>query len=96
MLDGKDFQLAAEVYAPESGITMRVLTDCPGIQIYTGNFIDGVKGKGGVVYPKNGAFCLETQYFPNAANEPNFAMPLLDAGEVYTSASVYKFSVSNE
>ncbi len=93
---GDGLEPAAVVKAPESGICMEVWTDCPGIQLYTGNFIEGVKGKGGVVYPKNGAFCLETQYFPNAANEPNFAMPLLDVGEVYTSASVYKFSVSNE
>ena len=91
VLNGKDFQLAAVVYAPESGITMRVLTDCPGIQLYTGNFIDGVKGKGGVTYVKHGAFCLETQYFPNAINEENFEMPLLDAGEVYISNTIYEF-----
>lgn len=90
---GEGMETAAIVTAPESGIRMEVVTDCPGIQLYTGNFIEGVKGKNGVIYPKNGAFCLETQYFPNAINEPNFDMPLLDAGEVYESRSVYKFSV---
>lgn len=89
---GEGLETAAVVYAPESGIRMEVLTDLPGIQLYTGNFIEGVKGKGGVTYPKNGAFCLETQYFPNAINEPNFEMPLLDAGEVYASKTVYRFS----
>lgn len=89
---GKGLETAAIAYAPESGIRMEVLTDCPGIQLYSGNFIKGVKGKNGAVYPKRGAFCLETQYFPNAINEPNFDMPLLDAGEVYESRTVYKFT----
>ncbi len=90
---GEGQQEAAVVYAPESGICMQVTTDLPGVQLYTGNYIEGVVGKGGTVYEKNGAFCLETQYFPNAINEANFPMPLLDAGEVYESASIYRFTI---
>lgn len=89
---GDGLELAAVVEAPESGIRMEVLTDCPGIQFYSGNYIEGVKGKGGVSYVKRGAFCLETQYFPNAINEPGFEMPLLHPGEAYESETVYKFS----
>lgn len=72
---------------------MEVLTDCVGIQLYTGNFIEGQRGKGGVTYPKHGAMCLETQYFPNSINEPNFVTPLTDAGESYDTKTVYKFTV---
>ena len=85
-------ELCAVVKAPESGITMEVLTDLPGVQLYTGNFIQGVRGKKGFVYPKRGAFCLETQYYPNAVNEPNFEMPLLEPGQAYESVTIYKFS----
>lgn len=85
-------ETVAVAYAPESGIRMEVLTDLPGIQLYSGNFIQGVKGKNGFVYPKRGAYCLETQYFPNAVNEPNFEMPLLQPGESYDSTTIYKFS----
>lgn len=85
-------ETAARVMGPESGICMEVLTDCIGIQLYTGNFIAGQQGKGGTVYPKHGGMCLETQYFPNSINEPEFAAPLTDAGELYDSMTIYKFS----
>lgn len=83
----------ATAYSPASGIAMDVLTDCVGIQLYTANFIGGQIGKGNVKYKDRDAFCLETQYFPNSINEPNFATPLTDAGEVYESKTIYKFSI---
>ena len=83
----------ATAYSPESGISMDVLTDCVGIQLYTGNFIGGQIGKGNIKYNDRDAFCLETQFFPNAINEPNFVTPITDAGEVYESKTIYKFSV---
>lgn len=86
-------ETVATVYSEESGIRMDVSTDCIGIQLYTANFIRGQKGKGGVTYNDQDAFCLETQYFPNAINEPNFTTPLTEAGEEYHSETIYKFSL---
>ncbi len=80
-------------YCEESGIQMDVYTELPGVQLYTGNFVDGQVGKGGVKYVKHSGFCLETQYFPNAVNEPSFASPVYDANEAYISETVYAFSV---
>lgn len=76
----------------QSGITLRAYTDCPGVQLYTGNFIAHEKGKGGAVYEKRDGFCLETQYFPNCANEAAFSSPVLRAGETYETRTVYAFS----
>jgi len=72
-------QLAARARGAKSGICMDVYTDCVGIQLYTGNFITPQTGKGGVQYDRRHAFCLETQYFPNAVNEKNFKSPVLKA-----------------
>ena len=66
---------------------MDVYTDCVGIQLYTGNFITPQTGKGGVQYDRRHAFCLETQYFPNAVNEKNFKSPVLKAGDTYRSVT---------
>jgi aldose 1-epimerase len=85
----------ATAYSAKSGIRMDVSTDCIGIQLYSANFIAGQKGKGGHIYANRDAFCLETQYFPNAINEPNFSTPLTEAGETYTSKTIYTFSVEN-
>ena len=71
---------------------MEVFTDAIGIQLYTANFIDGNIGKGNIRYQDRAAFCLETQYFPNSINEPNFVRPVFAAGEVYETTTVYKFS----
>lgn len=81
----------AAVYSEKSGIRMEVSTDCIGIQLYTANFIGGQKGKVGVIYNDRDAFCLETQYFPNAVNEPNFTTPVTEAGEPYDSTTIYTF-----
>lgn len=83
---------AAIAYAPESGIRMEVITDCPGIQLYTANFIHGHKGKG-VEYVDQGAYCLETQFYPNAMNVEAFQSPVVQGGTPYTSKTIYKFTV---
>jgi aldose 1-epimerase len=85
--------LAATVREPKSGRVMEVLTTEPGIQFYTGNFLDGtVKGKGGAVYKKHAGFCLETQHFPDSVNHPSFPSTTLQPGKTYSSATVFRFS----
>lgn len=84
---------AAEVYDPASGRVLEVFTTEPGVQFYTGNFLDGtIHGKGGKVYPFRGALCLETQHFPDSPNKPEFPSTELKAGETYNSTTVYRFS----
>ena len=83
----------AEAYGPESGILMEVLTDCIGIQFYTGNFLEGQIGKKGHIHHRRDGFCLETQYFPNSINEPNFVRPITEAGEPYESVTIYGFGI---
>ncbi|GAA4377481.1 aldose epimerase family protein [Hymenobacter koreensis] len=85
---------AATVYDPASGRTMEVVTDQPGIQFYTGNFLDGsLKGKGGTQYVKHAGFCLETQHFPDAPNQAKFASTLLKPGETLSTTTSYRFGV---
>jgi aldose 1-epimerase len=89
-----DWSLAAEVYDPKSGRTLAISTDQPGIQFYSGNFLDGtITGKGGRVYHQYDAFVLETQHFPDSPNHDNFPSTLLTPGETYRSSSVYAFGV---
>jgi aldose 1-epimerase len=84
---------AAEVYEPKSGRVMDVLTTEPGLQFYTGNFLDGtIHGKGGKVYNKRSAFCMETQHYPDSPNKPNFPSTELRPGHTYKTATVYRFS----
>jgi aldose 1-epimerase len=84
---------AARVVEPKSGRVMEVQTTEPGMQFYTGNFLDGtIKGKGGKVYHKRYGFCMETQHFPNSPNEPKFPTTVLKAGQTYNSTTVFKFS----
>ena len=91
---GNGQHAAASVYEPVSGRTMEVTTDEPGIQFYTGNFLDGtLKGKGGTVYGKHAGFCLETQHFPDSPNQPKFPTTVLKPGETFHSVSTYKFGV---
>lgn len=85
--------LAARVYEPTTGRVMEVYTTQPGVQFYTGNFLDGsITGKGGQVYNKRHGFCLETQHFPDSPNKPNFPSVVLKPNEKYTQTTVYKFS----
>lgn len=85
---------ACRISDPTSGIVLRVYTTEPGIQFYTGNFLDGkVKGKGGIAYPRRGAICVETQHFPDSPNQPNYPSVVLRPGETYSSTCIYKFSV---
>lgn len=77
---------------PVSGRTMSVSTDCPGIQFYSGNFLSGEEGKDGVSYCYRGGIALETQYYPDSVNKPDWKKPIYKAGEHYHSETVYKFS----
>jgi aldose 1-epimerase len=81
------------VTEPTSGRVMEVLTTEPGLQFYTGNFLDGtIHGKGGAVYNKHAAFCMETQHFPDSPNKPSFPSVELKPGETYHTTTVYRFS----
>jgi aldose 1-epimerase len=83
---------AARVTGPKSGITMTVLTTEPGLQFYSGNFLDGtLKGKGGFPYQKHGGLCLEAQHFPDSPNRPEFPGTILKPGEVYRQTTIYRF-----
>ncbi len=84
--------VAATVYAPKTGILMTVITDLPGIQMYTGNYLNDA-GKGGCRYTKNSGVALETQYFPDAINHADFASPVTKAGMEYDTTTIYKFEV---
>jgi aldose 1-epimerase len=83
--------LAARVKEPGSGRVMEVLTTEPGVQFYSGNFLDGtVKGVGGT-YHKHYGFCLETQHFPDSVNRPNFPSTILEPGKTYRQTTIYRF-----
>jgi aldose 1-epimerase len=85
---------AAVAYDPTSGRTLTVTTTQPGVQFYSGNFLDGTKtGKFGVTYQKNAGFCLETQHFPDAPNHPKFASTVVRPGQVMRSETVFTFGV---
>ena len=87
-------RLAAEAVCEESGIGVEVYTDRPGVQFYTGNFIEGaVPGKGGAAYGKRAGYCFETQYYPDSLNHPEFPSPVLPTGREYKSTTVYRFAV---
>ncbi len=91
---GGALALAARVEEPASGRVLEIWTDQPGIQLYTGNFLDGtVVGKGGRAYGKHFAFCLETQHFPDSPNQPNFPTTILRPGQTYRTVTVHKFLV---
>jgi aldose 1-epimerase len=89
---GDPISLAARAVESTSGRVLEVWTTEPGIQFYTGNFLDGVRGKGGVSYTKRSAFCLETQHFPDSPNQPKFPSVVLKPGGRYQTTTVYKFS----
>lgn len=95
VIDKKDGKLteAADVYEPTTGRVLKVLTDQPGIQFYTGNFLDGsVEGKGGKSYERHSALCLETQHFPDSPNHAAFPTTELKPGQRYHTVTIFSFS----
>ncbi|MCH6257416.1 galactose mutarotase [Puniceicoccaceae bacterium K14] len=87
-----ELSLAGTVSDSYSGRSMKVYTTEPGVQFYTGNFIEnGLKGKSGTIYQKRSGFCLETQHYPDSPNQPNFPSTRLAPGEIYLSKTVYAF-----
>lgn len=94
-LRGQDGSLrwVARLREPVSGRVMEVFTTQPGMQVYSGNFLDGsLIGKGGVAYEKYAALCLETQHFPDSPNQPNFPSTVLRAGQTFNETTIYKFT----
>ena len=90
---GGKFAEAAEVYEPTSGRVLEVLTDQPGVQFYTGNFLDGtLVGKGGKTYVHRAALCLETQHFPDSPNHPKFPTTELKKGQRFHSVTIFRFT----
>jgi aldose 1-epimerase len=92
---GSQPAFAARVLEPKTGRTVEVATTEPGVQFYTGNFLDGtIKGKGGQVYNQRAGLCLETQHFPDSPNKPNFPSTVLQPGKEYTTRTVFTFGVA--
>ncbi|MFO8129265.1 MAG: aldose epimerase family protein [Bacteroidales bacterium] len=90
---GGSMKKIAEASAPESGIKLEVYTSQPGVQFYSGNFLDGSDtGKGGKPYYKHYGFCLETQHFPDSPNQPDFPSTILEPGDVYEHQTRYRIS----
>jgi aldose 1-epimerase len=87
--------LAAKALSEESGIVLEVYTNEPGVQFYTGNAMSGADiGKQGITYPRRGAFCLETQHYPDSPNQPAFPSTVVLPGQTYQSRCIYKFAVN--
>lgn len=87
-------EVDAEVYDPSTGRFLQVITDQPGVQLYTGNFLDGTQtGRGGKVYQYRSGFCLETQHFPDSPNQASFPSVILTPGEPFLSSTVFRFGV---
>ena len=97
MIDGYkpgQIQNAAELYSPESGICLDVLTTQPGVQIYTGNWLKGCpEGKKGIIYNDYDAVAIECQHFPDSPNKPEYPSTVLREGEVYQEAIIYSLSI---
>jgi aldose 1-epimerase len=90
---GTNLALAARAHEPRSGRVLEVFTTEPGVQLYTGNFLDGrLTGVGGVTYGRHSGFCLETQHFPDSINKPHFPSTVLRPGQTFQSTTVFKFS----
>lgn len=93
ILDNKD-EVDATVYEPVSGRVLEVITDQPGMQLYTGNFLDGKqKGHGGKAYNYRSGLCLEADHYPDSPNRPDFPTTVLIPGETFKSTTIYRFSV---
>jgi len=91
--EGIELSLAAEVYESTTGRVMTIHTTEPAIQFYTGNFLDGITGKGGKVYTRRYGLCLETQHSPDSPNKPEWPTTVLRPGQTYKSTTVHTFSV---
>jgi aldose 1-epimerase len=92
--NSESLPIIAKVSEPESGREMEILTTEPGVQFYTGNFLDGTLiGSGNQPYQKRAGFCLETQHYPDSPNQPNFPSTILEVGETYKTTTVYRFKV---
>ena len=93
----EDMEKIAELLHPATGRKMEVYTTEPGLQFYSGNFLDGsLRGFDGIQYQKYGGLCLETQHFPDTPNQPHFPSTILTPGEKYRTSTVYSFSVESE
>ena len=93
---GSEFGFAASAYSARTGRTLTVSTDQPGMQFYTGNFMNGrVIGKGGADYQRRNAFCFETQHYPDSPNKANFPTTVLRPGELYATQTIFKFGIRN-
>jgi aldose 1-epimerase len=93
--NGNETTLAARVHDPQSGRVLEVHTIEPGVQFYTGNFLNGtIPGKRGYAYPKHGGFCLETQHLPDSVNQPSFPSVILRPGQTYKQKTVFRVSVA--
>ena len=94
VLDDADgnLRLVARAVETTSGRVLEVETTEPGLQFYTGNSLDGIRGKDGAIYGARSGFCLETQHFPDSPNQPGFPTTILRPGQRYTSTTVYRFS----
>lgn len=90
------FIKVAELAADKSGIIMDTYTDRPGVQMYTANFLEGSRGKGGAVYNSRDAVCLETHFYPDAIHHDNFPGPVCRAGEKYDTRTMYRFRIAAE
>jgi len=92
-----ELKKVAEFYHPASGRAVEVYTEEPGIQFYSGNFLDGsLSRRNGIVYNKHHGFCLETQHFPDSPNQPDFPSTILRPGEEYSYTTVYKFTIKED
>ncbi|MDR2086595.1 MAG: galactose mutarotase [Dysgonamonadaceae bacterium] len=93
---GKELIFCAKAISPKTGIVMEVYTDQPGVQLYSGNFLEGnFPGKNGHHYPKRSAFCLETQHYPDSIHHPDYPSTVLEPGEIFSSKTIFKFSINN-
>lgn len=92
---GKKMKVAAIVWDEKSGRSMKLTTDAPGVQFYTGNYVIDVKGKGGYVYEAHAGLCLETQGFPDSVNHPNFPSQIVNPGQIYKHHMLFTFSTKH-
>ncbi|KAD1066239.1 hypothetical protein E3N88_43342 [Mikania micrantha] len=91
--NGNKMKVAAIVWDSKSGRSMKLMTDQPGLQFYTGNYVKDVKGKGGYVYEAHAGLCLETQGFPDSVNHPNFPSQIVNPGQTYKHHMLFAFSI---